>query len=176
MRRPALGGRASTSQLEADAAIGDPGFYLRRPGFWHGAIGVAAVWSGGATAIHDSTAERVDPANPHAAANLGRTFAVTRSMAMLLRAAGDDIDRSPDEVGMTEALAIRHVVAAGCRDVIAASQRATGPGPLAFDERPWSADRRSRAVRRAAPSRSRPGGDRSSAATSDVSSASAATR
>ena len=121
-------------ELEAGAVIGDAGFYLRRPGFWHGAIGVAAVWSGGATAIHDSTAERVDPANPHAAANLGRTFAVTRSMAMLLRAAGDDIDRSPGEVGMTEALAIRHVVAAGCRDVIAASQRATGPGPLAFDD------------------------------------------
>ena len=35
---------------------------------------------------------------------------------------------------MTEALAIRHVVAAGCPDVIAASQRATGPGPLAFDD------------------------------------------
>ena len=39
-----------------------------------------------------------------------------------------------DAVGMTEALAIRHIVATGCRDVIAASQRATGPGPQVFDD------------------------------------------
>ena len=55
-------------------------------------------------------------------------------MTLLLSAAGDHIDRSPDSVGMAEALAIRHVVAAGCRDVIASSQRATGPGPQVFDD------------------------------------------
>ena len=120
--------------VDADAAIGDPGLLPRRPGFWHGAIGVAAVWAGGATAIHSSTVRRVDTSNPHAAANVGRTFAEITTMTLLLSAAGDHIDRSPDSVGMAEALAIRHVVAAGCRDVIASSQRATGPGPQVFDD------------------------------------------
>ena len=55
------------------------------------------------------------------------------AMSVMLRAAGDDIDRAPDAVGIVEALAIRHLVAAGCRQVIDASQRATGPGPLVFD-------------------------------------------
>ena len=120
--------------VDTDAAIGDPGFYLRRPGFWHGAVGVAAVWAGGARAIHSSTVQRVDTSNPHAAANVGRTFAEITTMTLLLSAAGDHIDRSPDSIGIAEALAIRHVVAAGCRDVIASSQRATGPGPQVFDE------------------------------------------
>ena len=31
--------------------IGAPGDYLARPGFWHGAIGVAACWLGGARAV-----------------------------------------------------------------------------------------------------------------------------
>ena len=138
-RTPALAatgtGRARFDvTVDADAAIGDPDFYLRRPGFWHGAIGVAAVWAGGARAIHSSTVARVDTSNPHAAANVGRTFACITTMSLLLSAAGDDIDRSPDSLGMAEALAIRHVVAAGCRDVIASSQRATGPGPQVFDD------------------------------------------
>ena len=34
---------------EADS-VGPPGFYLERPGFWHGAVGVAACWYGGALA------------------------------------------------------------------------------------------------------------------------------
>ena len=138
-RTPALAatgtGRARFDvTVDEDAAIGEPDFYLRRPGFWYGAIGVAAVWAGGARAIHSSTAGRVDTSNPHAAANVGRTFAVSTTMSLILSAAGHDIDRSPDAVGMTEALAIRHIVATGCRDVIAASQRATGPGPQVFDD------------------------------------------
>ena len=32
-------------------AVGRPGEYLTRPGFWHGAVGVAACWLGGARAV-----------------------------------------------------------------------------------------------------------------------------
>ena len=104
-RTPALAatgtGRARFDvTVDADAAIGGPDFYLSRPGFWYGAIGVAAVWSGGARAIHSSTAERVDTSNPHAAANVGQTFAVTTTMSLILSSAGHDIDRSPGAVGM----------------------------------------------------------------------------
>ncbi len=39
--------------------IGEPGAYLDRPGFWHGAIGVAACWYGGAVAVADELRRRV---------------------------------------------------------------------------------------------------------------------
>ena len=32
--------------LDPTAMIGTPGFYTNRPGFWQGAVGVAAVWAG----------------------------------------------------------------------------------------------------------------------------------
>ena len=117
----------------ADAVLGGRDFYLRRPGFWHGAIGVAACWLGGAEAIADTTCRLVDDSNPHAVANLGRVSVATTGMAMLLDAAGGEIDRQPDRVDATRALIVRQLVAAGCADVVAASRRATGPGPLAGD-------------------------------------------
>jgi hypothetical protein len=117
----------------ADAVVGGRDFYLRRPGFWHGAVGVAACWLGAAEAIADTTCRLVDASNPHALANLGRVSAVTSGMAMLLDSAGAEIDRQPERVDAARALIVRHLVAAGCAAVIAASRRATGPGPLARD-------------------------------------------
>ena len=37
--------------VPAGRAIGPPGFYLERPGFWFGATGVAACWYGGARGL-----------------------------------------------------------------------------------------------------------------------------
>jgi alkylation response protein AidB-like acyl-CoA dehydrogenase len=50
--------RSFTLQLDAepvpaDAVVGEPGFYLERPAFLPGGIGVAAVWTGGAQAVLD---------------------------------------------------------------------------------------------------------------------------
>ena len=119
--------------VDAHAVVGGRDFYLRRPGFWHGAVGVAACWLGGAEAIADTTRRLVDGSNPHTLANLGRVSAATTGMAMLLDSAGAEIDRQPDRVDAARALIVRHLVAVGCADVIAASRRATGPGPLAGD-------------------------------------------
>ena len=53
--------------------IGEPGQYLQRPGFWHGAIGVAACWFGGARAVAGPLYERVANGSdePHLLAHLG---------------------------------------------------------------------------------------------------------
>jgi len=46
--------------LPATAVVGPPGFYLDRPGFWYGAIGVAACWGGGAAGLVDAVQAELD--------------------------------------------------------------------------------------------------------------------
>ena len=41
--------------LEESHIVGGPDWYTTRPGFWHGAIGSAACWAGGAVALVDAT-------------------------------------------------------------------------------------------------------------------------
>lgn len=127
-------GRATFDlDLDAAAPIGSPGFYARRIGFWHGAIGVAACWAGAAVAVHDTARRHVKPDQPHAVANLGQSAAECWSLGVMIDRAADDIDADPAAVGEVEALTVRHLVAASCDRVLAACRRATGPGPSAFD-------------------------------------------
>jgi alkylation response protein AidB-like acyl-CoA dehydrogenase len=123
-------------QLAPSHLVGDPGFYLERPGFWHGAVGVAACWAGGAIAIaekfHDG--EREDP---HTLAHAGAVEAECWSLGALLGAAAREIDEDPlntSSRAKIRALAVRHLVERACRDVIDRAGRALGPGPLALDE------------------------------------------
>jgi hypothetical protein len=120
--------------LGADAAIGPPGFYLDRPGFWHSSVGVAACWAGAAIGVHRSTVARVPPADPHALAALGESAAACWELEAILHTAGRDIDERPRSVGMVAALTVRHLVVEACVRTMAASERATGPAPLAFDQ------------------------------------------
>ena len=41
--------------LDDSHIVGGPDWYTTRPGFWHGAIGSAACWAGGAVALVDAT-------------------------------------------------------------------------------------------------------------------------
>ncbi len=118
-----------------EAAVGEPGFYLERPGFWHGAIGVAACWAGGARAVHEATLRHAPTDRPHAAANVGRTAGECWAMEAILDRAGADIDAVPSAVDLAYALQLRQLVAAACDRVLSASRRATGPGPYVFDDR-----------------------------------------
>ena len=54
-------------------------------------------------------------------------------MVALLDVAADDIDTRPAHVDAAYALTVRHLVATACDDVLAASRRATGPGPAVHD-------------------------------------------
>jgi alkylation response protein AidB-like acyl-CoA dehydrogenase len=124
--------------LPATAAVGPPGFYLDRPGFWHGAVGVAACWFGGALGAYRMLRDllrRVEP-TAHQAAHLGAIAASCFTMAHVLDAAARDIDNSPREPaarGHQRALWVRHAVEQGCQEVLLRTGRAGGTAPLAFD-------------------------------------------
>ena len=115
--------------------VGESGFYLHRPGFWHGACGPAACWAGGAAGLLQwATRQKRD--DPHTLAHLGGMKAAIWSMQAALQAAGDEIDAGWADVtaGQMRALSLRHIVEQGCTDVLRRLARAYGPHPLAMDE------------------------------------------
>ncbi len=147
---PALGLAASGTydvsfegvRVPAGGAVGDPGFYLRRPGFWAGALGVAAVWLGAAEAVAHQLALRAGE-DPHALAHLGAVCARLRSLSALVVQAGRHADlllercTANDEQAFEElellARAVRAEVEAGVTEVVARTGRGTGAEPLAHD-------------------------------------------
>jgi alkylation response protein AidB-like acyl-CoA dehydrogenase len=122
----------------ADAAatpIGDPGQYVDRPGFWHGGIGVAACWYGGAVGVAERllTTARQRDLDPHAQAHLGAIDArLAAAMALLLHAAAR-IDAAPSTVDERLARQVRAAVEATATEVIDRVGRALGAGPLCLD-------------------------------------------
>jgi len=126
-------------RLPAGAAVGRPGAYTGRPGFWHGAIGVAACWYGGAVGVARAllAAASAKP-EPHRLAHLGAVDSVLCSMADVLRAAAAAIDDDPlDRRGEAHrrAMRVRATVERGCDEVLARTGRATGAAPLGHDGR-----------------------------------------
>jgi hypothetical protein len=124
------------AEVPEPAAIGAPDFYLTRPGFWHGAVSVAACWAGGARGLVDRYLVRHARDDAHSLAHRGAMEAVCWGMAAALRRAAGEIDADPLNVGgdaMSRALAARHVVERACLDVLDRLGRAAGPRPAAFD-------------------------------------------
>lgn len=80
--------------LPGEAAIGPPGWYLDRRGFWIGGIGVAACWYGGALGaartLRDTVARRGD--DPHGLAHLGAADALCTALWSTLRVAAEAVD------------------------------------------------------------------------------------
>jgi alkylation response protein AidB-like acyl-CoA dehydrogenase len=112
--------------------------YLNRPGFWHGAMGVAAVWLGGALAITDPlwTTARRRQLDHHALAHIGAIDAVLAAAEALLARAADLIDADPgNESGDAELAArqVRAVVESAAVQVVDRVGRALGAAPLALD-------------------------------------------
>jgi len=114
--------------------VGAPGWYLDRPGFWHGAIGPAAVWAGGGFGLVDA-AELAVRESVHSRAELGALRALRWSLEVHLQAAGQEIDADPSEVvgARRRALIVRHLVERDVEAIVHHFGRAVGPGPLAFD-------------------------------------------
>lgn len=153
--RPGLGGwkglgmaGSDTEDVEFDAvpvvAVGAPGAYLDRVGFWYGAIGVAACWYGGAVAVGRPLwkAARSGGLDPHARAHLGAVdTALSAAGAVLLQVAAA-VDRGPDpatsdppslQLARQRALWVRAVVEGAATRTIERVGRALGPRPLATD-------------------------------------------
>ena len=114
--------------------VGDPGFYLSRPGFWHGGAGVAAVWAGGAEGVAQALVGGTT--SGHALAHAGAVAARLWSLDTTLARAAAEIDADPDDhrgEGRIRTLMVRHLVEAGCTEILDRVGRATGAGPLGHD-------------------------------------------
>jgi alkylation response protein AidB-like acyl-CoA dehydrogenase len=123
--------------LPRSAAVGPPGFYTRRPGFWFGACGVAACWHGGAVGLLRGVLDslRGDP-GPLVLLEIGRAAGVLGASGHVLEATARAIDDDPgDGAGDAErrALVLRQTVHDGCRAVLAMTASAGGARPLCHD-------------------------------------------
>lgn len=119
-------------------AVGEPGWYLVRPGFAWGGAGVAAIWYGATVALarrlHES-ARRREP-DQIALLHLGAVdTALARARCVLVEAAAvaDDPATDAAESRRVSGL-VRQVVADSADEVLQRVGHALGPAPLTGDE------------------------------------------
>ncbi|MHA3703235.1 acyl-CoA dehydrogenase [Jatrophihabitans sp. YIM 134969] len=116
--------------------VGEPGWYLERPGFAWGGIGVAACWSGGVDGLVD-TLHRAsfDREGDLAALHVGVADAALHAADTVLADAAARIasGRADGDDGRVLALRVRAVVADTVERVLTQVGHALGPAPLAFD-------------------------------------------
>jgi len=135
---PAVGMAGSDSRTirftDAPArAVGGVGSYVDRPGFWHGGIGVAAVWYGGALGVADKLRYSAKELSPHALAHLGAVDVALGAARCVLAEAAAAIDAAPAEDQHRRALTVRATVEQVATSVIDRVGRALGAGPLCQD-------------------------------------------
>ena len=119
-------------------AVGQPGEYLSRPGFWHGAIGVAACWLGAARSVAAALYERAagDRVDAHTLAHLGAVDAALAAAGAMLTVAAVEVDADPlNRKGSAELIArrTRAVVETAVDETLRRTARALGPAPLVED-------------------------------------------
>lgn len=141
---PAVGMAGSDSSDvrfdDADAvAVAGPGSYVDRPGFWHGGMGVAACWYGGAVGVARTLAGAAQRGDLGAAAlaHLGAVDVLLASALVMIEQAADAVDDDPsDSRGTAELTAqrLRACVAECAAEVTERVGRALGAGPLCHDE------------------------------------------
>jgi hypothetical protein len=124
-------------RVSDDDAVGPPGFYTRRPGFWFGACGVAACWYGGARGLMAGTLQSLgaEPAET-TLMELGRMAALLQAMTDTLTSAATAIDLDPEDRrgrARGRALAVRQVVHSSCESVLGLTAAAGGARPLCHD-------------------------------------------
>ena len=113
--------------------VGEPGWYLSRPGFAWGGIGVAACWFGGAVGIartvHAAAGEKP---NPFLLEHLGAIDELLGCARRALAEAADLIDTADPDPRLL-AKRVRATVARACEETLARAGHALGPAPLALD-------------------------------------------
>ena len=119
--------------------LGADEWYLTRPGFAWGGMGVAAIWLGGAQSVADLLWHQlrhprrpVDDAAHTALGQLDLTLGTARAVLEQAAVAVDTGDAAGDR-GAAWALRVRRTVADAAETVIRVVSRATGPGPLTGD-------------------------------------------
>ena len=119
--------------LDRSALVGPPGFYTARAGFWHGAIGVAAVWAGIGDALVAEATFRTNDALSQLA--LGEIAVHRWGIDAALAHAAAIIDAEPDRDSHHHALSARYLIAEHLAATLALIDHETGPAPIAFDPR-----------------------------------------
>ncbi|MFS0827304.1 acyl-CoA dehydrogenase [Pseudomonas phoenicis] len=131
-------GMASTASVEIDfdrspgTAIGAPGQYLDRPGFWQGGGGIAACWYGATEALARYLREhcRTPRADAHAQAHLGAVDVALQGARLALRDCAHWIDRHPALDAERPVRRTRALVEAAAEEVIHHVGRALGATPF----------------------------------------------
>lgn len=117
-------------------AVGGPGWYLDRPGFAWGGIGVAAVWYGGAVGVARRLVEAARRREPDQVGlmHLGVVDAALTSARACLREAATLVDGAHGALAGPDAALlaarVRHVVAVAAETVLTEVGHALGPAPL----------------------------------------------
>jgi len=120
----------------AATQVGDAGWYLSRPGFAWGGIGVAACWYGGAVGLARALFARAgESPDPIMATHLGAVDEQLQSARRALAEAAELVDLGPASAsGSVLAKRVRGTVADACESVLQHVAHALGPAPLALDE------------------------------------------
>jgi len=121
-------------------AVGGPGWYLTRPGFSWGAMGVAACWFGGAVGLARTLLETVQSnprPDPFLFLHLGAVDTALGNAARVLTEAASAVDagRATGGEGRLLAKRVRTTVHAAAEEVVRHVAHALGPAPLAHDSR-----------------------------------------
>lgn len=118
--------------------VGGPGWYLQRPGFAWGGIGVAAVWYGGAVGLARRllAASRSREPDQLALAHLGAVDLALHRARAVLREAAATADAHDVDAALADrtALRARQAVADTVEEVLARVAHALGPAPLTGEE------------------------------------------
>ncbi len=120
-----------------DDAVGPPGFYTDRPGFWFGACGVAACWFGGARGLVAAVGAslRSDPSEV-TLVEIGRAASGLQAMRDVLESVALGIDADPDDKqdsARARAMAVRQIVHHFCTEILRQTAAAGGARPLCHD-------------------------------------------
>ncbi len=117
-----------------DRIVGDSGWYLERPGFWHGAIGPAACWAGAALGLVDDARSRSTDSEIDRVV-LGELAAEEHLLTALLRDAGASADDAVDDrvVAQRTAYCVRHLVERSAQRISDTFSRHVGPRPFVSD-------------------------------------------
>jgi alkylation response protein AidB-like acyl-CoA dehydrogenase len=119
--------------------VGPDDWYLRRPGFAWGGIGVAACWFGGAVGLGRTlrAASLTKAPDQIGTMHLGAVDVALFGADSVLTAAAAAVDAGVAEGqdGVLLALRVRATVAGACEETLTRTGHALGPAPLARDER-----------------------------------------
>ena len=114
--------------------VGEAGQYLTRPGFWAGAIAVAACWHGGTIAVARPLLDRSRRgSDPHLLAHLGAVHVNLEQNQAVLNAAAHQLDENFGRDHEVLAVTVRTTIERNATEVMDRVGRALGPGPLAHD-------------------------------------------